>query len=73
MNKIGTKSYRRTLAKSPLSTASRYFFSSSESGFGRARTHDDISRLAIDGRGELPRDGASICRPTYAKFQFKGK
>lgn len=57
--------YRRTFAISPLSAASRNFFSSSESGFGKARAHADISRLAIDGRGEPARDGASICRPIY--------
>lgn len=62
------QSYRLTFAKSPLSTASRYFFSSSESGFGKLRALD-ISRLASDGRGELARDGASIWRPIYCSVR----
>lgn len=53
--------HRLTFAKSPRSTASRYFFSSSVNGFGKLGPSLSLLITYLVGSG----DGASICNPNY--------
>lgn len=60
--------YLLTFAKSPRSTARRYFFSSSVNGFGKFNTTSWPFIICCGGMGDGPLDGTSIWRLTCVYF-----